>query len=219
MFLWCPGVPALESELRQCIIKVMVVFGQYFIQLLKMLPLGACDAHGCLVMLYILVIVLSSALFFVVGVATGECSWSRSSLNHPGGIADTVGPQLKDLQHCCLGECCLKIQHGEVWRKCGPLVWLHKDSLFFSSCGTYYINVLGWPKYLAPPEFAFNCRVYRVNLHPGVPLFKKFLKDGLPSAHSKVNEGIGQGRVAFRFRLQHPSLYRIIVLTESSTTD
>ena len=38
-------------------------------------------------------------------------------------------------------------------------------------------------------------RVYRLNLHPGVPLFKKFLKDGLPSAHSKVNEGTGQGNI------------------------
>ena len=36
-------------SMRQCIIKVMVVFGQYFLQLLKMLPLGACDVHGCLV--------------------------------------------------------------------------------------------------------------------------------------------------------------------------
>ena len=27
----------------------MVVFGQYFLQLLKMLPLAARDAHGCLV--------------------------------------------------------------------------------------------------------------------------------------------------------------------------
>ena len=27
----------------------MVVFGQYFVQLLKMLPLGARDAHVCLV--------------------------------------------------------------------------------------------------------------------------------------------------------------------------
>ena len=34
--------------MRQCIIKVMVVFGQYFIQLLKMLLLGARDAHRCL---------------------------------------------------------------------------------------------------------------------------------------------------------------------------
>ena len=66
-------------------------------------------------------------------------------------------------------------------------------------CGSYYINVLGWLKYLAPPEFAFSCRVYRFNLHLGVPLFKKFLKDGLLSAHSKVNEGIGQGWVTLRF--------------------
>ena len=51
---------------------------------------------------------------------------------------------------------------------------------------------------MAPLEFAFNCRVYRLNLHPGVPLFKKFLKDGLPSAHSKVNEGIGQGNITIR---------------------
>ena len=35
--------------MRQCIIKVIVVFGQCFLQLLKMLPLGARDAHGCLV--------------------------------------------------------------------------------------------------------------------------------------------------------------------------
>ena len=28
---------------------MMVVFGQYFFQLLKMLPLGARDVHGCLV--------------------------------------------------------------------------------------------------------------------------------------------------------------------------
>ena len=35
--------------MRQCIIKVMVVFGQYFLQLLKRLSLGDRDAHGCLV--------------------------------------------------------------------------------------------------------------------------------------------------------------------------
>ena len=35
--------------MRQCIIKVMVVFGQYVLHLLKMLPLGARDAHGYLV--------------------------------------------------------------------------------------------------------------------------------------------------------------------------
>ena len=28
---------------------MMVVFGQYFLQLLKMLPLRAHDVHGCLV--------------------------------------------------------------------------------------------------------------------------------------------------------------------------
>ena len=28
---------------------MIVVFGQYFLQLLKVLPLGARDAHGCLV--------------------------------------------------------------------------------------------------------------------------------------------------------------------------
>ena len=197
MFLWCPGVPALESELtkypvsmRQCIIKVMVVFGQYFLQLLKMLPLGARDAHGCLVHL---VIVLSSALFFLRlcgGVATGQCSWYCSSPNHPRGIADTVGPQLEDLQHCCLGECCLKIQLREVPEE--RVVHLFDFIRMVSSCSSYYINVLGWPKYLAPPEFAFNCRVYRFKFHPGAHLFEKF---------------------------QHPSLSRITLLTESSTTD
>ena len=64
-----------------------------------------------------------------------------------------------------------------------------------SSCGSYYINVFGWPKYLAPLEFAFNYRVYRFNLHPGVTFFKTFLKDSLPSAHNKVNESIGQGNI------------------------
>ena len=176
--------------MRQCLIKVMVVFGQYCLQPLKMLPLGARDAHVCLVHL---VIVLSSALFFIRlcgGVATGQCSWYCSWPNHPGGIADTVGPLLEDLQHCCLGECCLKIQLREVCEE--SVVHLFDFIRMFSSCGSYDINVLGWPKYLAPPEFAFNCRVYRYNLHPGVPLFKKF---------------------------QHPSLYRITALTESSTTD
>ena len=48
---------------------------------------------------------------------------------------------------------------------------------------------------MVPLEFAFSCRVYRLNLHPGVPIFKNFLKDGLPSAHRKVNEGIGQGNI------------------------
>ena len=155
-----------------------------------MLPLSVRDAHGCLVHL---VIVLSSALFFLRlcgGVTTGQCSWSCSTPNHPGGIADTVGPQLDDLQHCCLGECCLKIQLREVSEE--SVVHLFDFIGMVSSCGSYYISVLGWPKYLASPEFAFNCRVYRFNLHPGVPLFKNF---------------------------QHPSLYRITVLTESSTTD
>ena len=156
----------------------------YFVLLMRM---GA---------LYILVIVLSSTLFFLRlcgAVATGPCSWSCSSPNHPGGIADTVGPQLEDLQHCCLGECCLKIQLGEVSEE--SVVHLFDFISMVSSCSSYYINVLGRPKYLAPPEFAFNCRMYSFNLHPGVPFFKKFLKDGLPSAHSKVNEGTGQGNI------------------------
>ena len=143
--------------------------------------------------LYISVIVLSSALFFLRlcgGVATGQCSWYCSSPNHPGGIADTVGPQLEDLQHCCLGECCLKIQLRGVSEE--TVVHLFDFIRVVSSCDSYYINLLGWPKYMAPPEFAFNCRAYRFNLHPGVPLFKK---------------------------CQHPSLYRITVLTQSSATD
>ena len=91
----------------------------------------------------------------------------------------------------------IKIQLGEVSEE--SVVHLFDFIRMVSSSGSYYSNVLGWPKYLAPPEFAFNCRVYRFHLHPGVPLFKKFLKDGLPSAHSKVNEGIGQGRVTLQF--------------------
>ena len=60
--------------MRQCIIKVMVVFGQYFLQLLKMLPLGAHGVHGCLVHLgdsVVFSFVLSPS---VVGVTTGQCS-------------------------------------------------------------------------------------------------------------------------------------------------
>ena len=125
--------------MRQCLIKVMVVFGQYFLQPLKMLPLGARDAHVCLVHL---VIVLSSALFFLClwgGVATGQCSWYCSSPNHLGGIADTVGPQLEDLQHCCQGECCLTIQLREVSEE--SVVHLFDFIRMVSSCGSYYINV------------------------------------------------------------------------------
>ena len=117
----------------------------------------------------------------MVGVTTSQSSGRYCS------------PQFEDLQHCCLAECCLKIQLGEVSQESG--VHLFDFIRMVSSSGSYCINVLGWPKYLAPPEFTFNCRVYRLNLHPGVPLFKKFLKDGLPSTHSKMNEGIGQGNI------------------------
>ena len=45
----------------------MVVFGQYFLQLLKILPLGARDAHGCLVHLsdrVVISFVLSPSLWW-----------------------------------------------------------------------------------------------------------------------------------------------------------
>ena len=60
--------------MRQCIIKVMVVFGQYFLHLLKMLPLGAHDAHGCLAHLGDRVIISFVLSPSVVGVTTGQCS-------------------------------------------------------------------------------------------------------------------------------------------------
>ena len=179
--------------MRQCIIKVMVVFGQYFFELLKMLLLGARDAHGCLVHLGNQ---LCSFSVFVIGVATGQCSWSCSSPNHPGGIADTVGPQLEDLQHCCLGECCSKIQLGEVSEERVVHLFDFIRSMV-SFCGSYYINVLGWLKYLAPPEFAFSCRVYRFNLHPGVSLFKTLLKDVFFRLTTKWRRALN--RVALRF--------------------
>ena len=46
---------------------MMVVFGQYFLQLLKMLPFGARDAHGCLVYLgdrVVISFVLSPSLWW-----------------------------------------------------------------------------------------------------------------------------------------------------------
>ena len=52
--------------MRQCLKKVMVVFGQYFLHLLKMLPLGARDAHVCLVHLgdrVVISLVLSPSLW------------------------------------------------------------------------------------------------------------------------------------------------------------
>ena len=134
MFLWCPRVPALESELMKFLCSVSSLHeavhhksdgSLWAVLSLLMMRMGA---------LYILVIMLSSALFSLSlcgGVATGQGSWYCSSLNHPGGIADTVGPQLEDLRHCCLGECCLNNSAWRsLWRKCGPLVWLHKDDLF-----------------------------------------------------------------------------------------
>ena len=45
---------------------MMAVFGQYFLQLLKMLPIGARDAHGCLVHLgdrVVVSVVLSLSLW------------------------------------------------------------------------------------------------------------------------------------------------------------
>ena len=205
MFLWCPGVPALESELTKFLCSVSslheAVHHKSDASLWAVLSSAAEDAatwwSWCAwvpcTSWWPCCHQLCSFSVFVVGVATGQCSWSCSSPNHPGGIADTIGPQLEDLQHCCLGECCLKIQLGGVSEE--SVVHLFDFIRMASSCGSYYINVLGWPKYLAPPEFAFSGRVYRFNLHPGVPLFKKFLKDGLSSAHSKVNEGTGQGNI------------------------
>ena len=144
MFLWCPGVPALESELTRfpCSVSSLheAVYHKSDGSLWAVLSSAAEDAATwCSWCAWVPCSCTSwwscchqlcSFSVFVVGVATGQCSWSRSLPNHPGGIADTVGPQHEDLQHCCLGECCLKNQLGEVSEESGPLVWLHKDDFF-----------------------------------------------------------------------------------------
>ena len=145
MFLWSPGMLALESELMKFLCSVSslceceAVHHKSDGSLWAVLSSAAEDTAtlcswcawvpctswwSCFHQLY-------SFSVFVVGVTTDQCSWSCSSSNHLGGIADTVGPQLEDLQHCCLGECYLNNSAGRsLWRKCGPLVWLHKDGLF-----------------------------------------------------------------------------------------
>ena len=63
---WRSSCVQYPVSMRQCIIKVMAVFGQYFLQLLKMLLLGARDAHGCLVHLgdcVVISFVLSASLW------------------------------------------------------------------------------------------------------------------------------------------------------------
>jgi len=198
MFLWCPGVPAFKSELTKFLCSVSSLHeavphksdGSLWAVFSSAAEDAATWCSWCTwvpcTSWWFCCHQPCSISVFVVGVATGLCSWSCSSPNHPWGVTDTAGPQLEDLQHCCLSEYCLKIQLGEVSQE--NVVHLFDFIRMVSSCDT----VLGWPKYLAPLEFAFSCRVYRFNLHPRVPLFKKF---------------------------QHPSLYRITVLTELSTTD
>ena len=161
MFLWCPGVPALESELTKFLCSVSslheAVHHKSDASLWAVLSSAAEDAatwwSWCAwvpcTSWWPCCHQLCSFSVFVVGVATGQCSWSCSSLNHPGGIADTIGPQLEDLQHCCLGKWCLKIQLGEVSEE--SVVHLFDFIRMASSCGSYYINVLGWPKYLGAP--------------------------------------------------------------------
>ena len=67
-------------------------------------------------------------------------------------VLQTPYVQLEDLQHCCLGECCLKIQFREVSEE--SVVHLFDFIRMVSSCDSYDINVLGWPKYLAPPSLS-----------------------------------------------------------------
>ena len=120
----------------------MVVFGQYFLQLLKMLPLGARDTHGCLVHLGDRVVIscvlspslwLGSPLVCVVDLVAHRTI--REVLQTP------QVHNLRIFQHCCVGECCLKIQHGEVSQE--SVVHLFDFIMMVSSCGSYYITVLG----------------------------------------------------------------------------
>ena len=132
MFLWRPGVPALESELTRFLCSVSslheAVHHKSDGSLWAVLSSAAEDAATwCSWCAWVPCTSwwscchqLCSFSVFVVGVATGQCSWSCSSPNHPGGIADTVGPQLEDLQHCCLGDCCL---NNSAWRKSLKKVW------------------------------------------------------------------------------------------------
>ena len=134
MFLWCPGVLALKST-----VSSPMTFAMRF--LCSVSSLNEAVHHKSDSSLWA---VLSSAAedaatwrswctwvpctswwscchqlcsfsVAVVGVATGQCSRSCSSPNHPGGIADTVGPQFEDLQHCCLGEWTLLFSFHAPW--------------------------------------------------------------------------------------------------------
>ena len=127
MFLWCPGVPALESELTRFLCSVSslheAVHHKSDGSLWAVLSSAAEDAatwcSWCTwvpcTSLWLCCHQLCSFSVFVIGVATGQCSWSCSSQNHPGGIADTVGPQFEYLQHCCLGEWTLLFSCHAPW--------------------------------------------------------------------------------------------------------
>ena len=81
---------------------------------------------------------LCSFSVFVLGVAIGQCSWSCSSPNHPGGIADTVGPQFEDLQYCCLGEWTLLFSFHAPWRLVRRQCHIYvQDTLRWSFFGLY----------------------------------------------------------------------------------
>ena len=109
MFLWCLGVPALESELTRFLCSVSslheAVHHKSDGSLWAVLSSAAEDvATWCSWCTWVPCTSwwscchqLCSFSVFVVGVTTGQCNWSCSSPNHPGGTADTVGPQLEDL--------------------------------------------------------------------------------------------------------------------------
>ena len=127
MFLWCPGVPALESELTRFLCSVSslheAVHHKSDGSLWALLSSAAEDAATwCSWCTWVSCTSwwscchqLCSFSVFVVGFATGQCCWSCSSRNHPGGIADTVGPQFEYLQHCCLGELTLLFSFHASW--------------------------------------------------------------------------------------------------------
>ena len=127
MFLWCPGVPALESELTRFLCSVSSLHeavhhksdGSLWAVLSSVAEDAATWCSWCTwvpcTSWWLCCHQLCSFSVFVVGVATGQCSWSCSSPNHPGGIADTVGPQFEYLQHCCLGEWTLLFSFHAPW--------------------------------------------------------------------------------------------------------
>ena len=175
MLLWCPGVPALESELMRFLCSLSslheAVHHKSDSSLWAVLSSAAEDAatwcSWCtwvpFTSWWLCCHQLCSFSVFVIGVATGQCSWSCNSQNHPGGIADTVGPQFEYFQHCCLVEWTLLFSFHAPWspvkRQCHIYAQeTHRAYLFLVCIWQCFASSFPWVKLVWTLRvFLWNC--------------------------------------------------------------